>query len=137
MKLPREWRWDFKQRGAEDVRRQVNASNFHPDKHRAASRWLYEELHNFSSAQRRGIIARGSRKRSVLGGSRPCLPRLRIARTGAVRESLLRQREIPETPGTAILSVLGAIKVGDYMKSDKLTVAVITGAALGLLVGYA
>jgi phosphoserine phosphatase len=40
-----EWWRDFRQRGAEDVRRQVYRSTFENDKHRAAERWLWWHDH--------------------------------------------------------------------------------------------
>ena len=36
----RAWRADFKARGVENVRRMVMASNFAPEKHAEAERWL-------------------------------------------------------------------------------------------------
>jgi len=45
-----EWWNDFRHRGVEDVRRQVNASNFDPDKHRAARRWLWWHDHGMKVA---------------------------------------------------------------------------------------
>jgi len=50
-----EWWNDFRQRGAEDVRRQVHASNFDPDKHRAARRWLWWHDHGIKVAT--GVVA--------------------------------------------------------------------------------
>jgi hypothetical protein len=50
-----EWWNDFRQRGVEDLRKQVLASSFDPDKHRAARRWPWWHDHGLKVAT--GVVA--------------------------------------------------------------------------------